>query len=92
GDDVKLKGFGLDGKLGGQMRVRSRPGREMTASGALSVEGRYEAYGQKLQISRGNLAWNNGPVSDPILDVRAEREVGAVKAGVDISGRGGGGG
>ncbi len=87
GDDVKLKGFGLDGKLGGQMRVRSRPGREMTASGALSVEGRYEAYGQKLQISRGNLAWNNGPVSDPILDVRAEREVGAVKAGVDISGR-----
>lgn len=87
GDDVKLKGFGLDGKLGGQMRVRSRPGREMTASGALSVEGRYEAYGQKLQITRGNLAWNNGPVSDPILDLRAEREVGAVKAGVDIGGR-----
>ncbi len=87
GDDVKLNGFGLEGKLGGQMRVRARPGREMTASGALSVEGRYTAYGQKLQITRGNLNWNNGPVSDPILDVRAEREVGAVKAGVDISGR-----
>lgn len=87
GDDVKLNGFGLEGKLGGQMRVRSRPGREMTASGALNVEGRYTAYGQKLQISRGNLIWNNGPVSDPILDIRAEREVGAVTAGVDISGR-----
>jgi translocation and assembly module TamB len=87
GDDVKLNGFGLDGKLGGQMRVRSKPGREMTASGALNIEGRYTAYGQKLQITRGNLNWNNGPVSDPILDVRAEREVGAVKAGVDISGR-----
>lgn len=87
GDEVRLNGFGLEGKLGGQMRVRSRPGREMTASGALNVEGRYTAYGQKLQITRGNLNWNNGPVSDPILDVRAEREVGAVKAGVDISGR-----
>lgn len=87
GDAVKLNGFGLDGKLGGQMRVRSKPGREMTANGALNVEGRYTAYGQKLQITRGNLNWNNGPVSDPILDVRAEREVGAVKAGVDISGR-----
>lgn len=87
GDDVKLNGFGLEGKLGGQMRVRSRPGREMTASGALNVEGRYTAYGQKLQITRGNLVWNNGPVSDPILDIRAEREVGAVTAGVDISGR-----
>ncbi|MGN7917224.1 translocation/assembly module TamB domain-containing protein [Lysobacter antibioticus] len=87
GEQVKLNGFGLDGKLGGQMRVRSRPGREMTANGALNVEGRYTAYGQKLQITRGRLAWNNGPVSDPILDVRAEREVGAVTAGVDISGR-----
>ncbi|MGO1069853.1 translocation/assembly module TamB domain-containing protein [Lysobacter sp. CA199] len=87
GEQVKLNGFGLDGKLGGQMRVRSKPGREMTANGALNIEGRYTAYGQKLQITRGNLNWNNGPVSDPILDVRAEREVGAVKAGVDISGR-----
>lgn len=87
GDEVRLNGFGLEGKLGGQMRVRSRPGREMTANGALNIEGRYTAYGQKLQITRGNLNWNNGPVSDPILDVRAEREVGAVKAGVDISGR-----
>ncbi|KRD31388.1 pathogenicity protein [Lysobacter sp. Root916] len=87
GDDVKLNGFGLDGSLQGQMRVRARPGREMTASGRLDVDGRYSAYGQKLQITRGHLAWSNGPVSDPILDVRAEREVGEVTAGVDISGR-----
>lgn len=87
GDDVKLNGFGLDGSLEGQMRVRARPGREMTASGRLDVDGRYRAYGQKLQITRGHLAWSNGPVSDPILDVRAEREVGEVTAGVDISGR-----
>lgn len=87
GNDVKLNGFGLDGSLEGQMRVRARPGREMTASGRLDVDGRYRAYGQKLQITRGHLSWSNGPVSDPILDIRAEREVGQVTAGVDISGR-----
>lgn len=87
GDDVKLNGFGLDGRLGGQMRVRSRPGREMTASGALTVEGRYKAYGQELQITRGRLSWSNGPVADPILDVRAERVVNEITAGVDIGGR-----
>ncbi len=87
GDDVKLAGFGLDGTLGGQLRVRARPGREMTASGRLDVEGRYTAYGQKLQITRGELVWSNGPVADPILNIRAEREVGEVTAGIDVKGR-----
>ncbi|MGH8031130.1 MAG: translocation/assembly module TamB domain-containing protein, partial [Luteimonas sp.] len=89
GDDVRLKGFGLDGTLGGQMRVRALPGREMTATGALQVGGNYQAYGQALQISRGELQWSNGPVSDPILDIRAERQIEAqdIRAGVDVSGR-----
>ncbi|KGM54010.1 pathogenicity protein [Lysobacter daejeonensis GH1-9] len=87
GDDVQLKGFGLDGTLGGRLRVRARPGREMTASGQLDVDGRYTAYGQKLTITRGQLVWSGGPVGNPILNIRAEREVGQVTAGVDIRGR-----
>jgi translocation and assembly module TamB len=87
GDDVRLNGFGLDGSLGGKMRVRSHPGREMTASGQLRVQGRYKAYGQELDITRGELSWSNGPVADPILNIRAERVVGDVTAGVDIRGR-----
>lgn len=87
GDDVRLNGFGLDGGLGGRMRVRSHPGREMTASGQLQVRGQYKAYGQKLDITRGELSWSNGPVADPILNIRAERVVGDVTAGVDIRGR-----
>jgi translocation and assembly module TamB len=87
GNDVKLAGFGLDGTLGGQLRVRARPGREMTASGRLDVDGRYTAYGQKLQITRGELVWSNSPVADPILNIRAEREVGQVTAGIDVTGR-----
>ena len=70
---MRLQGFGLDGSLGGRLHVRARPGREMTASGALEVDGTYIAYGQKLEITRGRLVWSNGPISDPVLDVRAER-------------------
>lgn len=89
GDDVQLRGFGLDGTLGGQIRVRSQPGREMTALGVLNVGGTYTAYGQELQIARGRLQWSNGPVSDPILDIRAEREIASrdVTAGIDVRGR-----
>lgn len=87
GSEVRLRGFGLDGGLGGRLRVRARPGREMTASGSLDIDGRYTAYGQKLDITRGRLVWSNGPIGDPLLDIRAERVVGDVTAGVDVTGR-----
>ncbi len=87
GNDVHLKGFGLEGKLSGRMQVRARPGREMVASGGLNVDGNYKAYGQKLDITRGELSWNNSIVSDPIINIRAERNVGDVTAGIDVTGR-----
>ena len=89
GDAVKLKGYGLDGSLGGTMNVRSRVGREMVATGRLDVDGRYTAYGQKLLITRGELVWSNNAVSDPRINIRAEREVvsSSVTAGIDVTGR-----
>ena len=87
GDDVRLRGFGLDGQLGGGLRVLARPGREMTASGTLTVDGRYTAYGQKLQIDSGRLVWTNDAIANPVLDIRAQREVGDVTAGIRVSGR-----
>lgn len=87
GDDVQLRGFGFDGTLGGRLRVRSVPGREMTGSGGLEVAGRYKAYGQNLEITRGRLLWSNTAIADPILDVRAQREVGDVIAGIAVTGR-----
>lgn len=87
GDDVRLQGFGLDGTLGGSVRMRARPGRETVATGSLDVAGRYRAYGQKLQIERGRLLWSNNAFGDPVLDIRAQREVGSVTAGIDVRGR-----
>lgn len=86
GNDVRLDGYGLAGTLGGNLHVRSAPGRVMTATGQLDVGGRYTAYGQKLDVTRGHLTWNNSPVNDPLLDVRAERAVGDVTAGIDVTG------
>ncbi|MFT4197434.1 MAG: translocation/assembly module TamB domain-containing protein [Pseudoxanthomonas sp.] len=89
GEDVHMKGFGLDGTLSGQLRVRSRPGQAMAATGQLDVAGRYTAYGQKLQITRGALSWSNDEVGDPDINLRAEREVisAGVTAGIDVTGR-----
>ncbi|MFT3763531.1 MAG: translocation/assembly module TamB domain-containing protein [Pseudoxanthomonas sp.] len=89
GDAVKLKGYGLDGALSGTLNVRSRPGQSMAATGQLDVDGRYAAYGQKLQITQGRLSWSNSPVGDPNISLRAEREVisANVTAGISVTGR-----
>ena len=87
GDDVRMRGFGLDGQLGGSLRVLARPGTEMRANGRLTVDGRYTAYGQRLDIETGRLIWSNDPIANPLLDIRAQREVGNVTAGIRVTGR-----
>ena len=87
GEDVELTGFGLDAGLGGQLRVRSRPGREMAATGHLDVRGRYQAYGQDLRVRTGRLSWSNDPIGDPVVNLVAERVIGDVTAGVNVTGR-----
>jgi translocation and assembly module TamB len=86
GDDVKLKGFGLDGKLGGALRVRQPPGREALATGNLDVSGRYRAYGQQLQIERGRLGYVNSAIDNPSLDVLAQRQFDEATVGVRVRG------
>ena len=87
GDKVKMSGFGLKGALTGRMQVRARPGHEMTANGGLEVSGRYKAYGQDLTITDGQLLWNHGIVSDPRINIRAQRAIGEVTAGIHVTGR-----
>lgn len=87
GNKVNMSGFGLKGALTGKMQVRARPGREMTANGGLEVSGRYKAYGQDLTITDGQLLWNYGVVSDPRINIKAQREIGDVTAGIHVTGR-----
>lgn len=87
GDKVRMAGFGLKGGLTGKMQVWARPGREMTANGGLEVSGRYKAYGQDLTITRGQLTWNYNAVSDPRINIRAQRQISDITAGIDVTGR-----
>lgn len=86
GDQVRIKGYGFDGKLGGSLQVAQRRGRAALASGQLEVNGDYRAYGQKLRIERGRLAYAGSGLDEPSLDLRAERKVSATTVGIHITG------
>ena len=86
GEDVRLQGFGLTGRLSGELAVRDRPDRAATANGSLQVSGRYRAYGRDLRIRRARLSWVNAPYADPALDVLAEHAFDEVTVGVRVRG------
>jgi translocation and assembly module TamB len=87
GDDVRLDSFGLQGKLQGEVTTVVRTGEDAIGRGELSIkEGRYEAYGQKLDITRGRLLMDNTPLDDPALDIQAERKLEEIKLGVNVRG------
>lgn len=85
GEDVRLRGFGLDGRLGGALTVRETPGQATTGQGAIEVSGRFAAYGRELDIQRGRLLFS-GALDNPVLDVRAERAIEEVTVGVQVTG------
>jgi translocation and assembly module TamB len=87
GDDVDIKGLGLQGDLLGTVDLLDRPGQATTAQGKLSIErGSYEVYGRRLDISRGRLLFSGGPVDNPGLDFDASRRVDNVTAGIRAKG------
>ena len=87
GDDVQLDTFGLLGKLGGSVNTLTRTGLISIGRGELSVaNGKYEAYGQKLDISRGRLLFDGTPLDDPGLDIQAERTIETTKVGLNVRG------
>jgi translocation and assembly module TamB len=86
GDDVKLTGFGFDGSLQGALDVTQRQGAQALASGEVTLQGRYAAYGQRLDIRRGGLRWANSPLGEPTLDLRAERKVRGETVALEVRG------
>jgi translocation and assembly module TamB len=73
GNKVHLVGFGIDGRITGQLDVRERPGRATTGQGQIGVDGTYKAYGQDLRIEQGQLLFASTPIDNPGLNIRAAR-------------------
>lgn len=87
GDRVSLYGFGFEGNITGNMLLIDEPGKATAASGELNVvEGRYRAYGQRLEIEQGRLLFAGGPVTNPALDLRAVRHIQDITAGIKVYG------
>ena len=74
GEHVRFDGFGLKGRITGNLVSSDRPGKPTTASGELAIhDGKYRAYGQNLDIRTGRLLFAGGPVTEPGLDIEAIR-------------------
>jgi translocation and assembly module TamB len=86
GNAVKLRGFGLDGTLSGQLHVDEQPGRAPSGRGEIGVSGTYRAYGQDLTLKQSRLLFAGTPLDNPGLDLTAERVLPDVTPGLRITG------
>lgn len=85
-DNVRFVGYGADVTIGGKLAITSRPGEAVQGVGTVRVvKGRYKAYGQDLDITKGSVSFV-GPLTNPNLNIRAERRLSPVGAGVEVLG------
>ena len=91
GDDFALQGYGITTRLRGELNVQNAAGNTSgigmpRITGEITtVEGRYRAWGQVLNVETGLIRFN-GPYNNPSLDILALRPNIAVKAGVQVTG------
>lgn len=94
GDDVKVDGYGLEGRLAGEFNVKITPDDFITGRGELDLlDSTFSFYGRSLDIARGRILFTGGPIDNPGMDIRAQKVISAETArddeytvGVDIGG------
>lgn len=96
GDAVQMDGFGLRGRLAGELRLLKEPGRELLGDGQIQIlEGQYRLthrlgipaeVGSPLSITQGRLVFARSPLANPGLWIQAERQGGDLTAGVRVVG------
>ncbi|MBC7734239.1 MAG: translocation/assembly module TamB domain-containing protein [Bacteriovorax sp.] len=85
GQQLRIRGHGLDTGLRGELRITS-PGGRLAVNGTVqAADGTYAAYGQKLGIDRGVVVFN-GEVGNPRLDIEATRPNLDLRVGVAVTG------
>jgi translocation and assembly module TamB len=87
GADVNVESYGLAGKLSGSVTATSSPGNPDTGVGELKVDrGTYTVLARRLDIERGRLLFNGGPLSNPGVDIRAVKRLPDIVAGANVRG------
>jgi translocation and assembly module TamB len=87
GPDFRVSGRGVDTRLVGTAEVRAAPdGRPEIVGLIRTAGGTYQAYGQRMNIERGELRFT-GAADNPALDILAVRPNMVQKVGVQVTGR-----
>jgi len=74
GNRVRVTGFGLDVRPTGSLIASDSPGLPTLGSGRLDIkDGRYQIYGQDLNVETGSLIFAGGPITNPAVRARATR-------------------
>jgi translocation and assembly module TamB len=85
GNQMRLRGYGLDTGLRGQLKV-SNPGGRLAFNGSIrTADGTFAGYGQKLTVQRGIVAFS-GPLDTARVDVLALRPNLDIRVGVTATG------
>ncbi len=88
GERVFFQGYGLSAFVRGRLRLIQRPGGIPLADGEIEIiQGRYQAYGQDLEIERGTLTFAATPLDNPDIDLLAVRRIDTVTVGLRLQGR-----
>ncbi len=87
GDKVHFEGFGVNTRLTGALALSGAEPGSPTASGEVRLaSGRFQSHGRELNITEGRVIFSGGPISNPGLDVRAQRQVAEVTVGAHVTG------
>ena len=94
GEDVRIDGYGLKGRLAGGLELQDVPDSFLTATGGLDfIDSSFTIFGRSFEIERGRVLFTGGPIDNPGIDVRAQKKVSAEEAkgdgyvvGVDVNG------
>lgn len=79
---LTFAGLGLTAEVLGRLQLSDN----LVGRGVLELKnGRYRAYGQRLQLRRARLVFS-GPITQPYIDIEAVRVTGDVTAGVRLLG------
>ena len=78
---IHFRMSGLDANIFGKLKVTLIPEGAPLGNGELNVtKGSYKAYGQDLTISKAQFIYNQTPISNPAISIRAIRKVKVVSS------------
>lgn len=87
GPDFRVSGRGVDTRLAGNVEITNAQDGTPKIVGVIhAVGGTFFAYGQRMNIDRGELRFTGAP-DNPALDILAIRPNLTVKVGVQVTGR-----